>query len=145
MTGKPWFSGKQSICQCRRPWFDPWSGRIPWRRKWQPTPVFLPGKPKDRGARQATVHGVTKNWSWPRDWATTIGMKQDDLWTWLNERKWIKVWFTSWFQGCLWNFCQTTCMNSQHNALVANFWKMVWTVLSEYILVFFALYILTHQ
>ena len=23
---------------------DPWVGKIPWRRKWQPTPVFLPGK-----------------------------------------------------------------------------------------------------
>jgi len=24
--------------------FDPWVGKIPWRRKWQPTPVFLSGK-----------------------------------------------------------------------------------------------------
>jgi len=24
--------------------FDPWVGKISWRRKWQPTPVFLPGK-----------------------------------------------------------------------------------------------------
>ena len=24
--------------------FDSWVGKIPWRRKWQPTPVFLPGK-----------------------------------------------------------------------------------------------------
>ena len=39
-----WLSGKESICQCRRPKFDPWVGKIPWRRKWQPTPVFLPGK-----------------------------------------------------------------------------------------------------
>ena len=28
----------------RRCGFDPWVGKIPWRRKWQPTPVFLPGK-----------------------------------------------------------------------------------------------------
>ena len=27
-----------------RPGFDPWVKKIPWRRKWQPTPVFLPGK-----------------------------------------------------------------------------------------------------
>ena len=27
-----------------RPGFDPWVGKIPWRRKWKPTPVFLPGK-----------------------------------------------------------------------------------------------------
>ena len=26
------------------PRFDPWVGKIPWRRKWQPTPVFLPGE-----------------------------------------------------------------------------------------------------
>ena len=30
--------------QCGRPGFDPWVGKIPWRRKWQPTPVFLPGE-----------------------------------------------------------------------------------------------------
>ena len=29
---------------CRRHRFDPWIEKIPWRRKWQPTPVFLPGK-----------------------------------------------------------------------------------------------------
>ena len=28
----------------RRPGFDPWVGKIPWRRKWQPTPVFMPGE-----------------------------------------------------------------------------------------------------
>ena len=30
------------------------------RRKWQPTPVFLPGNPMDRGPWQAIVHGVTR-------------------------------------------------------------------------------------
>ena len=39
-----WFSGKESPCQCRRLRFDPWIGKVPWRRKWQPTPVFLPGE-----------------------------------------------------------------------------------------------------
>ena len=37
-----WLSGKESTRQCRRRRFDPWLGKIPWRRKWQPTPVFLP-------------------------------------------------------------------------------------------------------
>ena len=39
--------GKESSCQCRRcqrPGFDPWVRMMPWRRKWQPTPVFLPGE-----------------------------------------------------------------------------------------------------
>ena len=40
-------SGKESACQCRRLkrcGFNPCVGKIPWRRKWQPTLVFLPGK-----------------------------------------------------------------------------------------------------
>ena len=36
--------GKSLCQQCRRPYLDPWIGKIPWRRKWQPTPVLLPGK-----------------------------------------------------------------------------------------------------
>ena len=39
-----WHSGKESICQHRRRRFDPWVRKIPWSRKWQPTPVFLPEK-----------------------------------------------------------------------------------------------------
>ena len=37
-------NGKKICLQCGRPRFDPWVGKIPLRRKWQPTPVFLPGK-----------------------------------------------------------------------------------------------------
>ena len=33
-----WLSGTESICQCGRCRFDPWVGKIPRRRKWQPTP-----------------------------------------------------------------------------------------------------------
>ena len=36
--------GKNVCLQCRKPEFDPWVGKIPWRRKWQPTLVLLPGK-----------------------------------------------------------------------------------------------------
>ena len=38
---------KEPVCQCRRHkrlGFDPWVGKILWSRKWQPTPVFLPGE-----------------------------------------------------------------------------------------------------
>ena len=37
-------SSKESTCQFRRCGFDPWVGKMSWRRNWQPTPVFLPGK-----------------------------------------------------------------------------------------------------
>ena len=33
-----------------RPEFEPWVGKIPWRRKWQPTPVFLPGESQGWGS-----------------------------------------------------------------------------------------------
>ena len=39
-----WFRWNSVSLQCRRPRFDPWVGKIPWRRKWQPTAVPLPGK-----------------------------------------------------------------------------------------------------
>ena len=38
------FSGGSWWPACRRPSFDPWVGKLPWRRKWQPTQVFLPGE-----------------------------------------------------------------------------------------------------
>jgi len=55
-------SGKEPACQCRRHKrlrFDPWVGKMPWRRVWKPTPIFLLENPMDKGAWQATVHGVT--------------------------------------------------------------------------------------
>ena len=45
IVGLPWWLRRQRIRpQCRRPGFNPWVGKIPWRRKWQCTPVFLPGE-----------------------------------------------------------------------------------------------------
>ena len=41
-------SGRETACSCRRPkrrGFNLWVGKIPWRRQWLPTPVFLPGEP----------------------------------------------------------------------------------------------------
>ena len=60
--GFPGGSNGKSIClQCRRPGFDPCVGKIPWRRKWQPTPVFLPGEFPGRRSLAATVHGIAKS------------------------------------------------------------------------------------
>ena len=64
-----WLSGKEPICQSRRHRFDPWVGRIPWRRKWQPTPVFLPGESHGQrslvyyspcGCKELDTTGVTE-------------------------------------------------------------------------------------
>ena len=53
--------GEESACNAgdRRRGCDPWVGKIPWWRAWQPTPVSLPYA-RDRGARPATVHGVAE-------------------------------------------------------------------------------------
>ena len=47
---------------------DPWVGKIPWRRKWLLTPVFLPGESHEQRAWRATVHGVAKSQTWLSDW-----------------------------------------------------------------------------
>ena len=39
-----WLTWKEHTYKCRRRKFDPWVGKIPCKRKWQPTLVFLPGK-----------------------------------------------------------------------------------------------------
>ena len=57
-------SGKEPTCQCRRhkkPGFNPWVRKSPWRRAWKPIPLFLAENSMDRGAWWATVHRVTKS------------------------------------------------------------------------------------
>ena len=63
-----WLSGKESSCQRRRHRFNLWVRKIPWRRKWQTTPVFLHGK----SHRQRSLAGYTP-WGHRRvghDWTT---------------------------------------------------------------------------
>ena len=68
-----WLSSKESACRFMRHkrWgFDPWVRTMPWRRKWQPTPVFLSGKShgqKNLVGYVYIVHGVAKR----HDWAHT--------------------------------------------------------------------------
>ena len=56
-----WCSGKGLACQCRRRGFNPWVQKVPWSRKWQPAPVFLPGKSHGQRSLVATVQRVTKS------------------------------------------------------------------------------------
>ena len=61
--------GLQRIClQCGRPGFNTWVEKIPWRRAWQPTPVFLPGESPWTGE----PGGLQSMGSWRvgHDWAT---------------------------------------------------------------------------
>ena len=54
-----WFSGKESACRyrrCKRRGFDSWVRKIPWSRKWYPTPVSLPGKEHGQGSLVVFSH-----------------------------------------------------------------------------------------
>ena len=64
-----WLNGKESTCQCGRHGFDLWVRKIPWRRKWQPTPVFLPGK----SHRERHLVGYS---SWGRKESNTTKLQQ---------------------------------------------------------------------
>ena len=69
--GLPRWLGKEFVYQCRKHGLDPCVGKIPWRRKWQPTVVFLPGK----------IHGQRRpvgcsSWS-RKDLVTTEHKNQD--------------------------------------------------------------------
>ena len=59
--------GKSILLQRRRPGFHPWVGKIPWRRVWQPTPVFLPGESpwaKEPGGLQSMrLQRVRHDWA----------------------------------------------------------------------------------
>ena len=56
-----WLSGKESACQYRRCGFNPGLGRCPGERSGTPLQYSCLENPMDRGAWQATVHGVTKS------------------------------------------------------------------------------------
>ena len=103
--------GKEPTCQCRR-WrrcrFDPWVGKIPWRRAWQPTPVSCLENPMDRRAWQPTVHRVTKNQTWLKwlSMQSTPNLEEElamEVWSLLKMRT--KVVFSRfsvflWLENC---------------------------------------------
>ena len=57
IQGFPWVKNPPAM---QETWFDPLLGKIPWRRKQQCPPLFLPGNPMDRGGCLAAVNGVAK-------------------------------------------------------------------------------------
>ena len=59
-----WLSGEESACQCRRLKFDPWVGKIPWSRKWQPTAAFSSWKSHgQRSLAGYIVRRAAKRWT----------------------------------------------------------------------------------
>ena len=65
-------SDSKECLQCRRPGFNPWVGKIPWRRPWQPTLVFLPGK-SPRTERPSGLQSMGLQ-SVGHDWVTSLSL-----------------------------------------------------------------------
>ena len=65
-------TGKEPTCQCRRQRrrFDPWVGKIPWKRAWQPTPVFLPGESHGQRSLAGYSPWVAKSQIWLKGLST---------------------------------------------------------------------------
>ena len=86
-------SGKEYACQCmrhKRRGFHPWVRKIYWSRKWQPTPVFLPGKLHgQRSLAGYIVHEVAKNWTQRSDWVHTHGLT---VGSWYNSSSYHLQW-----------------------------------------------------
>ena len=62
----------EMIClQCGRPKFNPWVGKIPWRREWLPTPLFWSGE----------FHGLHSPWGRKvrHDWVTFTKLKDSQI------------------------------------------------------------------
>ena len=80
--------GKESSCSVKSV-LDPWVGKIPWRRAWQPTPVSLPGEPPwtEQLSIGATVHWITESDTTEHSIAH---MYQIQLWGQTNRRNLLK-------------------------------------------------------
>ena len=82
--------GKKPACQCRRRkrcGFDPWVGKIPWRRAWQPTPVFLPGE--SHGQRSLVSYKSIELWKsqiWLRRLSMQAHMSSHRVITYLEDQ-----------------------------------------------------------
>ena len=82
-------SGKEPTCQSRRHKryrFDPWVGKLCWRRKWQPTSVcgLCLENPMDIGAWRATVHRAPKSWARLKWLNTHAHMLMHKVWIFLK-------------------------------------------------------------
>ena len=79
--------GQRSLVSCT-PWGRKESGRtslftfMHWRKKWQPTPVFLPENPRVRGAWWAAIYGVAQSWTRLKRLSSSSSIKTSILFMW---------------------------------------------------------------
>ena len=97
-------SGKEPICHCRRCRFNSWVGKIPWRREWEPTPIFLPGK----CCGQRNLVGYSP-WgckeSDTTEWLTLLSFSWDLLVIWADLCFFLVNCFLALLYAFLWSAC----------------------------------------
>ena len=93
--GLPWWLRGSRIClQCGRPGFNPWVGKLPWRRKQQCTPVFLPGKSHGHsslvgyGTRSCKELDTTEHRHTPGVCGVLKGHSREGSSMWISEKPW---------------------------------------------------------
>ena len=95
-----WLSGKESACQCRGLGFNSWVRKIPWRRKWQSTPVFLPGKSHGqrsllgcRGSQksQTQLSDLAHTWQIITSWGSLFWKNFSEGRRWFLETRQLKI------------------------------------------------------
>ena len=101
--GFPCGSAVKNLPAVRRWMFNPWVGKIPWKRKWQPTSVFLPGKSHGQRnlvgyspwGRKRVIHDLATKPPPPLNNRTPSGWCAVDLWMWLW--RWLSLWSVKWY------------------------------------------------
>ena len=110
--------------------FDPWVRKIPWKRAWLHTPVFLPGESMDRGTWWAATHRVAKSQTWLKrlntcthtrysfvtqfedrkhDAFSFAHISQTNFWPFVPDTSLLLYWNTTDF--CIWNLYPETLLN----------------------------------
>ena len=103
--------GKESSCNagdclpCRKPGQDLWVRNIPWRRKWQPTPVFLPGKSQteEPGGLQSTG---SRSQTWGSDCTTTTATRAEYIH--ITYPPLLEIYQCT-YQRCVQVYCKNVC------------------------------------
>ena len=78
------FKNLPAMQEPQETWVQSLGQEDPWKREWQPTPVFLPGESHGQRSLEATVHGVTKSWTGLKRLSTHAGTSNHLLDEWTN-------------------------------------------------------------
>ena len=123
-----WRCGKESTCQCRRRrshGFDPWVRKTPWRRKWQPTLVFL----LEKSHGQRSLMGYSPRGHEESDTTDpTNNNQQEALDKWSYELNCIEeAWRAEWTVGSPSRNCYRRLLGNQISSLIDHHIRMIIT------------------